>query len=321
MSGTTMTDAPYGEERQRQGGDMAVDVVGVGLAVVDLKATVSSIPKEEETVLAFDYHKHHGGPVGNALVTLQRLGMKTRYMGVLGNDEYGRFIADGMKAEGIDTKSLRLSDGDSTPFSIVLVDATTKKRSIVFNPGCALMTPADAIDAGAVKSAKLLHVDIYTPAVTAACEAAKSAGLPISVDADALFPGLEEILELADIFIPAREIACELVGKQDPVLAAERLLRKYRLKVVGVTRGREGSVTITQEGTVSAPGFEIDAVDTTGAGGVYQGAFLYGYLKGWPTNQIARFANAAAALMCSGMNGWDDIPTLRQVEKFLKERP
>ncbi|MBI4830225.1 MAG: carbohydrate kinase family protein [Candidatus Lindowbacteria bacterium] len=286
MSGTTMTDAPYGEERQRQGGDMAVDVVGVGLAVVDLKATVSSIPKEEETVLAFDYHKHHGGPVGNALVTLHRL-----------------------------------SDGDSTPFSIVLVDATTKKRSIVFNPGCALMTPADAIDAGAVKSAKLLHVDIYTPAVTAACEAAKSAGLPISVDADALFPGLEEILELADIFIPAREIACELVGKQDPVLAAERLLRKYRLKVVGVTRGREGSVTITQEGTVSAPGFEIDAVDTTGAGGVYQGAFLYGYLKGWPTNQIARFANAAAALMCSGMNGWDDIPTLRQVEKFLKERP
>lgn len=299
---------------------MAVDVVGVGLAVVDLKATVTSIPQIDETVLVLDFHKHHGGPVGNALVTLQRLGMKTNYMGMLGDDEYGRFIADGMKVEGIETNSLRLSEGDSTPFSIVLVDAATKKRSIAFNPGCGLSVPADTVDLNAVKSAKLLHVDIYTPAVIAACEAAREAGVPVSVDADALFPGLEEVLEMADIFIPAREIGCELVDEKDPVAAAERLLKKYDLKLVGVTRGKEGSVTITRQGIVSAPGFEIDAVDTTGAGGVYQGAYLYGHLKGWPIERTARFANAAAALMCSGMNGWGDIPTLEQVENFLGER-
>jgi sugar/nucleoside kinase (ribokinase family) len=130
---------------------MAVDVVGVGTAVIDLKETVSSIPKAEEAVLAYDYYKHHGGPVANSLVQLQRLGMKTKYMGMLGNDEYGRLIAEGMKAEGIDTRSLRLAEGESTAFSIVLVDAETKKRAIAFYPGCALTVPADCIDPEAIK--------------------------------------------------------------------------------------------------------------------------------------------------------------------------
>ncbi len=299
---------------------MAVDVVGVGLAVVDLKVTVSSIPQIEETVLAFDFHKHHGGPVGNALVALQRLGMKTQYMGMLGNDEYGRLIADGMKAEGIDTSLLRMADGENTPFSIVMVDASTKKRSIAFHAGCALSVPAECVDTEVVKSAKLLHVDFCTPAVRAACEAARDAGIPISVDADGLYPGLEEILDMATIFVPAREIASQLVGEDDPAKAAELIREKYNLEVVTVTRGKEGSVSVTPEGTVSAPGFEIEAVDTTGAGGVYQGAYLYGYLNRWPVERTARFANAAAALMCSGMNGWADIPTRYKVEAFLKER-
>ncbi len=299
---------------------MAVDVVGVGLAVIDLKATVSSIPREEEAVMVYDYHKHHGGPVANALVELQRLGMKTKYMGVLGNDEYGKLIADGMKAEGIDISSLRLADGESSAFSIVLVDAGNKKRAIAFHPGCALTVPADCIDAEVIKSAKLLHVDIYTPAVLAACQVAKREGVPISVDADAAFPGLEELLEMADIFIPSSGIAFHLVGEEEPAVVAERLREKYRLDVAGVTCGKDGSVVATPKETVSVPGFEIEAADTTGAGGVYKGAFLYGYLNGWPVRRAAQFASAAAALMCSGMNGWADIPTLSQVERFLHER-
>ena len=160
---------------------MAIDVVGVGLAVIDLKETVSSIPGLEETVLAYDYHKHQGGPVANTLAQLNRLGLKTQYMGVLGNDEFGRLVVENMKEEGIDIGTLRLSDGETSAFSIVLVDSATKKRSIVFHPGCGLTVPADCIDADAIKSAKLLHVDIYTPAVLAACEAAKEAGV-VSID-------------------------------------------------------------------------------------------------------------------------------------------
>jgi ribokinase len=299
---------------------MTVDVVGVGLAVIDLKVTVSSVPKAEEVVLAFDYHKHHGGPVANALVTLQRLGMKTQYMGMFGDDEYGRLILDGMKAEGIDTSSIRLSEGENSAFSIVMVDAGTKARAIAFHAGCGLIVPPECIDPAAIESARMVHVDIYTPAVLAACEAAKRAGIPISVDADALFPGLEELLEMANIFMASNDIAAGLVDEDDPALAGERILKKYGLDLVGVTCGKDGSVVMTPDETVRAEGFRIDAADTTGAGGVYKGAYLYGHLNGWPIQRSARFANAAAALMCSGMNGWADIPTLTQVEEFLRER-
>jgi ribokinase len=229
-------------------------------------------------------------------------------------------IAENMKAEGIDTSFLRLSDGETSAFSTVLVDASTKKRSIAFYPGCALSVPEDCINQEAIKSARLLHVDIYTPAVLAACETARSEGVPISVDADALFPGLEHLLEMASIFIPAREIAAQLIGEDDPAMAGKSILEKYDLDLVVVTRGKDGSVSTTPEETVSVGGFEIDALDTTGAGGVYQGAYLYGHLQEWPLARTARFANAAAALMCSGMNGWADIPTLDQVEQFLHKR-
>jgi sugar/nucleoside kinase (ribokinase family) len=299
---------------------MTIDVVGVGLAVIDIKETVSSIPALDETALAYDYYKHQGGPVANALAQLNRLGMKTQYMGALGDDEFGRQIVENMKEEGIDISALRLLDGQTSAFSIVLVDSSTKKRSIIFHPGCGLTAPADCVDTDAIKSARLLHVDIYTPAVIAACEAAREAGVPISVDADALFPGLEDILEMADIFIPAKEIATQLVGEDDPAAAGRLIMGKYGIDLVVVTRGKDGSVTITPDETISVDGFEIDAVDTTGAGGVYQGGYLYGILKGWPHERTARFANAAAALMCSGMNGWGDIPTLEQVGSFLSER-
>ncbi|RJP69908.1 MAG: carbohydrate kinase family protein [Candidatus Abyssobacteria bacterium SURF_17] len=296
---------------------MAVDVVGVGVAVIDLKVTVSSVPKPEEVVLAYDYHKHHGGPVANALVTLQRLGMRTQYMGMFGDDEYGRLILDGMNAEGIDTKSVRLAKDENSAFSIVMVDSETKARAIAFHAGCGLSVPADCIDPEAIKSARLLHVDISTPAVRAACEIARSKGIPISVDADALFPGLEELLEMASIFIPSNDIASALVGEDDPAAAGERILKKYHLDVVGATCGKEGSIVVTPKETVHVPGFRVDVADTTGAGGVYKGAYLYGHLNGWPIRRTARFANAAAALMCSGMNGWADIPTLKKVEDLL----
>jgi len=300
---------------------MSVDVVGVGSVVIDQKSTVSSTPKIGEIVLALDYHLHMGGPVANALATLQRLGMKTQYMGRVGDDEYGRRIAETMKAKGIDTSRLGLVEGGATAFSTVLVDAETKQRTIAFFPGNVLGRAAeDCIDAEAVKGAKLLHVDMDTPAVMAACRAANEAGVPISVDADGISRGLEDILRMATIFIPAQEIAAQLTGTDDPLSAGKHIREKYDLDTVVVTRGAEGSVTITQEGTTDVDAFQVEALDTTGAGGVYQGGYLYGYLQGWSAKRTARFANATAGIMVSGMNGWDDIPSLDDVEGFLRQR-
>jgi len=296
-----------------------VDVVGIGTVCVDLNATVTSIPKVDENVLALDHRKHLGGPVATALATLQRLGMSTTYMGMLGNDEYGQTILAGLQAEEIDTSALRIVDGENSPFSFVLVDSTTGGRSIAHYPGCRFHVPADCVDHDNVRNARLLHVDMAAPAVLAACETANKAGVPVSVDANLLFPRLEELLMSADIFIPARRLARELSGEPDPVKAAEKLIAKYNLDLAVITCGDEGSVAVTQNEIARSAAFEVKVVDTTGAGDVFHGAYLYGYLNGWSLERALRFANGTAALMCTNQDGWAGIPKLSEVKSFLGE--
>jgi ribokinase len=298
----------------------AIDVVGVGIACMDLNATVTSVPRLDENVLITDYRRQMGGTVSTALAALQRLGLATKYMGMLGDDETGKFVLDSLSAEGVDVSFVRVVDGESTAFSLVMVDSMTRKRSIAHFPGCEFMVPADCVDADAVKSARLLHVDIYTPAVVAACEAAREGGVTISVEANALYPGLEDVLAGGDIFITSDKIFSELVGEDDPVAAGKKAREQYDLEHVVVTLGADGSVAVSGDEIVSSPGFEVEAIDTTGAGDVFHGAYLYGYIMGWRYARSLRFANAAAAIMCTGQNGWVDIPTLGEVNDFLQQR-
>jgi sugar/nucleoside kinase (ribokinase family) len=199
-----------------------------------------------------------------------------------------------------------------------MVDSMTGRRSIAYFPGCSFTVPADCIEPETIKSARLLHVDISTPAVFAACAAAREAGVPISVEANAPYPGLEELLAGGNIFISSGDIMAQLSSEQDPVAAGKKIRAEYGLDVVVVTRGAEGSTAIGADEIVASPGFKVEVVDTTGAGDVFHGAYLYGYLMGWEFAKTLRFANAAAAMMCTGQNGWDDIPTLQRVEEFLR---
>ncbi len=298
---------------------MKFDVVGVGISAVDINVTVTSIPRIDENVMVLEHRKQLGGTVSTALATLQRLGMRTKYMTMLGNDEYGRLIADGMQSFGIDTSSLVLVEEQSTSFSIVLVDSMTGRRSIAFYPGCAFTAPAECVDEESVRSSSLLHVDIYNPAVLAACKVAREANVPISIDANALFPGLEELLAMGNIFILGNEVAGQLASESDIHKTGKKLLKEYGLDLVVITSGEQGSAAFTALQTVDSPGFKVRVADTTGAGDVYHGAYLFGHLQQWPIERTLRFANAAAALMCTSQEGWSGIPTRRQVEEFLKQ--
>jgi sugar/nucleoside kinase (ribokinase family) len=97
-------------------------------------------------------------------------------------------------------------------------------------------------------------------------------------------------------------------------------LKEYKLDLAVVTLGADGSVAVAKDAVASAPGFPVEVVDTTGAGDVYHGAYLYGHLNGWPIPRALHFANAAGAIMCTTQMGWAGIPTRAQIEKFLEEQ-
>lgn len=296
---------------------MKFDVVGTGLVTVDLNAKVWKVPGLDQLVLMQSYRQLRGGPVATALVTLQRLGVSTAYMGELGDDDYGRFIVRGFQEEGVNVENLRITPGKTTPFSFILVD-NAGRRSIIFNPGCYLEASAECINRDILKAARIFHTDAGSDAAYEACKLLKETSTKISIDAGIGFQKLERLMQFCDVLILPRGVAREVSGQKDLEMAGKKLLKKYDLELVAITSGDKGSMGITKEEIISQPAFKVDVVDTTGAGDVFNGAFLYTILQKWDLERSLKFANAVAALKCTHQTGWQGIPTLSEVKNFLK---
>jgi sugar/nucleoside kinase (ribokinase family) len=153
----------------------------------------------------------------------------------------------------------------------------------------------------------------------AAIEAAKigrELGVRVTSDIDRLTDRTEELVAAVTIPIFAEHVPPALTGKSDPE-AALRALRKRHDGLLCVTLGSQGALALDGDRVVHSPAFPIHAVDTTGAGDVFRGGFIYATLQGWPIEQVLRFANAAAAVSCTRLGALAGIPGLADVETQL----
>jgi ribokinase len=172
----------------------------------------------------------------------------------------------------------------------------------------------------AVCSGRALHLDGYEgDAAIQAARWAREAGIPVSLDAERFTERREELFRLSDILIVAQRFGLEITGRSR---VPEILDDMHRLgpRVAGLTRGEHGSVLSVDGRRIEAPGFPVDVVDTTGAGDVFHGAFVYGVLQGWEAGHILLFANAVSALKCTRLGGRTGIPSVSEVDAFLRAR-
>jgi len=109
-----------------------------------------------------------------------------------------------------------------------------------------------------------------------------------------------------------------LTGIHDPVDAL-RALRRENDGILCVTLGIAGAVALDGDRLLRMPAFAVEAVDTTGAGDVFRGAFIYAYLEGWTLEAALRFANAAAAVSCTRLGAIASVPSKAEAERFLAE--
>jgi ribokinase len=127
---------------------------------------------------------------------------------------------------------------------------------------------------------------------------------------------MERLLRLADYLVVSESFALYF-GKTDDQEAAARTLFRFGPRVVVVTLGHRGSLCLSREGLFRQQAFSAPVIDTTGAGDVFHGAFIYGLLRSWDLGRIMPFASAVAAIKCGKMGGRAGIPTLSQTERFL----
>lgn len=293
--------------------------MGLGLAAVDLIGEVTEIPKADETTFMLSYDKQAGGPVSNALATVSRLGMEAAWIGKAGDDEYGDFILEEMKKDEVDTRLATVEAGSRSPLSFILIDQKTQGRSIIFNPGCSGFYGSEVPD-DIIKQFDVLHLDgCFLDAAFSSAEKAKKLGVKVSLDAGLVFPGLDTLLKRVDIFVPTREVALELTKEADAAQAMKKLT-ELGPEIVAVTMGKEGSAGLSGDEVVKVPAFEVKAVDTTAAGDVFHGAFVFAYLKGWDIEKILTFSSAVSAVKCTRRGARKGIPRFDEVIAFLKER-
>lgn len=267
-------------------------VACVGLATRDTIVAVPEHPPADGRVVASKLVVAGGGPAATAAVTLARLGVDVAFFGVVGDDEAGAFVREGLVTEGVDVERLEVVPGARTPQSVILV-GPDGSRSIVHRPGDTEITPVEP-------AADRVHVDH--------AGYGRARGRWLSIDGGNPIPGLD--LRGVALYAPTEERLREDFGDAGAALAAGA-------ETVVVTRGADGSVAYTRDGLVEAPAFACEPVSTLGAGDVFHGALLAFLVRGTSLEEALRAANAAASLSCRALDGRSAIPTLDELTGAL----
>ncbi len=298
---------------------MSVKAVFLGMATTDFVANVPHLPGRDEVFELNGLDVMGGGPAATAAVAFARLGGTAEFVGSVGADKVGSALRQELSQENVGTTLLLVDETGLAPRSVILVDAATGARSIMYSRGTA-RAPAftDALRQ-AIETSDALHLDGFHVSVALEAAAhARSQGVPVSFDGGAgdRWPRLDELLPLVDWLVVARAFAERETGESDPVAAA----RSFSHDTVVITDGVNGAWYRmgAQEGFV--PAFNVRVVDTTGAGDVFHGAFVHARLSGLDVRAAVRFASATAALKCQQPGGRAGIPTPDQVRQLLKEQ-
>ena len=299
---------------------MNYDVVGLGQCSIDYLGVVEKYPDINNKEEVSDFTVQGGGPVATALVTLSRLGVTTTFIGKISDDYFGCLIEDGLICESVNTDHVVVENGKRSQFAFIVIDKETGMRTVLWSRATVTPLSVDEINRKVICDAKVLHLDgLMIESSLAAAKFARDAGVTVVVDAGSMREGLLELVELADYFVASSDFARQYYHDDNPKAAAMELL-KHGVKTVIVTMGKKGSICVSPDSYFHQPAFNIKAIDTTGCGDVYHGAFIFGLLQDWDLKKIVRFASATAALKCREVGGRNAIPDLEEVEKYLENK-
>jgi sulfofructose kinase len=295
----------------------AFDVVGIGEISVDHLCVIPKWPAPGGKARMQQYSLQGGGQVATAMVACARLGLRARFLGRVGDDAAGRQALAGLEREGVDTRGVRVVAGAGTQTAVILVDAQGGERAVIWNHDPRLMV--EEIRPDEVTVARALHVDVTgVSGSLAGLRAAREAGMLTSIDIDHVPAHVDELLPLVDLCVMAQDFPHALTGEKDRRRALEGVRRWCPRGLLVLTLGAEGAMALDGDELVHVPAFAVSAVDTTACGDVFRGAFLYATLCDWDLRQRLRFANAAAALKTRALGAQPGIPTLAEVESFLR---
>lgn len=295
-------------------------VTGLGQCSWDYLALIDRYPSPDTKEEVLEWHEQGGGPVATALVALSRLGISCRFSGVIGEDEAGSKIESSLVQEGIDVRSIVRRKGAASQVAFIAVEKGTGKRTIFWKRPTGSPVQPGEIRNDFLEGSSFLLLDGLMPEVSLfAAEKAGALRIPVMLDAGRVRAGMLALARLCTYVVASAEFAKDL-GIEFKPYAVQLKRKELGLRVLTITLGEQGSITAADDGEFHQPAFNVDALDSTGAGDVFHGGYVYGVVQGWDLKHTIAFASAVAALKCRAMGGRAGIPRLEEVHRFLAQQ-
>lgn len=316
-------------------------VIAHGELLIDFVPTVSGQSLAEVAT----FERAAGGAPGNVAVGLARLGVSVGFFGQVGDDAFGHFLASTLAESGVETQALAFTSEALTGLAFVSLTAEGERDFVFYrSPSADMLYSPDQIDRDYLQSARLLHLGsismIAEPARSAtllAAEAAHQDGMLVSLDpnlrlnlwpdARAARQAIEQLWTWGHIIKISQEELRFLAGDGRSLVDSARTLWHPELQVLFVTRGREGCLCLTEELELEVPGFEVQVVDTTGAGDGFVAGALSRLLEApeelaEPSllREICHFANAVGAMTTTRRGAIPALPTIAEVKEFVESQ-
>ena len=288
-------------------------VAGVGINALDTIIRLPRFPAPDSKVELVSANAMPGGQVASAVVACRRWGLLARYIGKIGDDPAGKRQIAEMKRERVDTHWI-IAKARRSQFSFILVDESTAERTVLWNRDPAIALRPQNLKRAWIRGAAALLVDGHdTAAAAQAALWACADGIPVVGDFDNCYPGVEALLQCVDYPITSKNFPERLTGELDLLKSLPMIHAQFKCRLTASTLGREGVVAWDGTQFLHSPAFCVKAVDTTGAGDVFHGAFVYGLVQHWSIEEILEFSCAAAALNCQAPGARGGIATLSEI--------
>lgn len=305
------------------------DVVGIGANSVDHVYRLPQFPRPDSPAAKLRITERRisfGGQTATTIATCAAMGLRTKYVGAIGNDRDGAALREELRRLGIDVTGVHVRACD-TAYAVILLDAERGERVVLWDRSPDLRLRQEEIDPAAIARSRVIHVDDADEhAALHAAALGREAGIPVTSDIEQVTARTGELVAAVTIPIFAEHALEPLTGERDPERALRRVRQMVRLKpdttsfrgMVVATLGARGAMLLDGDRVHHEPACVVQTVDTTGAGDVFRGAFIAALLRGDPPAEMLRFANAAAALSCTREGAIASVPTRAEAEALLR---